>query len=129
MYWEKVHEEEYNGFNIILELSPETDAPDWDFEDEAERKKLFEDIENGNLLWFVARVAAQKDGITLGDDYLGGCCYKDAQDFIDNSGHYNDMRDIAINRQCDKMLRLCDNLNKLCDELETENAKLKGKNQ
>jgi hypothetical protein len=33
-----------------------------------------------------------------GQDFLGGCCYKSAEDFVANSGYYDDMREEAYRR-------------------------------
>ena len=42
----------------------------------------------------MARVTASKRGVPLGTSYLGGCCYANADEFIDCS--YNDMALDAI---------------------------------
>ena len=104
-YWEKVHQEEKDGLIITLEITQETDAPDWDFESEQERQDLIEQINNGNILWFVAKVSAMKQGIVLADDYLGGCCYDSIKDFI-NDGYYQDMVDNVITEAKQKIIDL-----------------------
>jgi len=54
-------------------------------------------IERGTLQWFVAKVTAfEPDGTELGEDYLGGCIYKDLDDFIENSMYFKDMVAEAI---------------------------------
>lgn len=104
-YWEKVYQEEQDGFIITLELTQETDAPDWDFESEDERQELMEQIDNGIMLWFVAKVTAEKHGIILADDYLGGCCYSSVEDFI-QGGYYQDMVDNVITAAKQKIIDL-----------------------
>ena len=44
------------------------------------------DLERGNLVAFVARVRVLWHGRELGADYLGGCVYKSAEEFIDHRG-------------------------------------------
>ena len=107
-YWEIVFQEEKDGFIITLEITPETDKPDWDFESEQERKDLIEKINNGNILWFVAKVTAMKHGILLADDYLGGCCYDSIKDFI-NDAYYQDMVDNVLKAVKQKIIDLSSN--------------------
>lgn len=90
-YYETVNESIRDGYEIKLEMTPETDAPDWDFESEADRLEVLRKIDAGVYLWFVARVSAWRDGEELACDYLGGCCYDSVDDFIYNSGYYEDM--------------------------------------
>ena len=92
--WEIVHTEERNGFTVKLEFGPEHDDPRGHF-DTDDCDEICDDITSGNLLWFVARVAVQREGITLGDDYLGGCCYASAADFM-AGGYYEDMIHCAM---------------------------------
>lgn len=102
-YWETVQQEEKDGFTITLEIAPESDAPDWDFESEQERQDLIEQINNGNILWFVAKVSASKCGVELATDYLGGCCYSSIPEFI-NDGYYQDMVDNVITEAKQKII-------------------------
>lgn len=85
------HTEEREGFTITLECLPEHELPDWYFQSEEEREKLLYDIENYHIKWFCAKVSAHKNGILLASTHLGGCCYDDVNDFLKNSGHYQDM--------------------------------------
>ena len=107
-YWETVHQEEREGYNINLEITHEIESPDWDFETEQERKDLIEKINNGNILWFVAKVTAMKHGILLADDYLGGCCYDSIKDFI-NDAYYQDMVDNVLKAAKQKIIDLSSN--------------------
>ena len=88
IYWQTVHTETRDGFEVVLSVAPETDDPRDHFDDNGETEQA---IAEGRYEWFMARVEAQRDGITLGTDYLGGCCYESARDFIDESGYYADM--------------------------------------
>ena len=89
--------EEREGFTITLECLPEHELPDWDFQSKEEKEKLIYDIDNCNVMWFCAKVSAHKNGILLASDYLGGCCYDDVNDFVKNSGYYEDMVKTVIN--------------------------------
>ena len=92
---ELVHTEECQGFTINLYLRPEYDTPDWDFEREEERTELLRKIENGSVLWFCAKVTADKKGVELSSDYLGGCCYSSVDQFL-TGGYYEDMKNTVI---------------------------------
>ena len=94
-HFETVHTENFAGFEIALALAPEDMAPDWDFESEEDRQNTMRKIDNGSLLWFVARVTASRAGVTLGTDYLGGCCYESVRDFLQDA-YYADMIDAAV---------------------------------
>lgn len=107
MYQQLVHTEEHEGFEIKLYLVPEDSTPDWDFETEEERRELLEDIDNGNLLWFIAKVTASKADIELSVDYLGGCCYKSVDEFIEEGYYYKDMRETVIHAAKLKIKELC----------------------
>lgn len=105
-HFETVHEETRDGFDIALAFAPEYDAPDWDFESDEERAETLRKIENGSLLWFVARVTASRAGTVLGTDYLGGCCYASAEEFMAPDGYYPDMVDAAIGEAREHLKRL-----------------------
>lgn len=95
-HFETMHEEEQDGFTIRLSVTPEDQPIDWDFETEEDRLETLEKIDNGSLVYFIARVEAVKCGIVLASDYLGGCCYESVQDFVDEKGYYQDMVDAVI---------------------------------
>lgn len=103
-HWEQVHTEEKDGFTIHLDFSPEDTAPDWDMTKE-ERDELIEKIDNGSLLWVIARVEVKKKSIVLGSSYLGGCCYKDTKDFL-MDGYYEDMVNEAMQEAKDMIEEL-----------------------
>lgn len=88
------HTEAYQGFTINLELLPEDQEPDWEV-DEEERLNLLKSIEEGDLLWFVAKVTAEKCGILLASEYLGGCCYDSVEEFIRDE-YFNDMKEAVV---------------------------------
>ena len=94
IHYETVHEETRDGFDIALSFAPEDCAPDWDMT-EGEKIDLFDKIDRGVLLWFMARVEAKKGRLTLGADYLGGCCYESVSDFV-RGGYYDDMVNEAL---------------------------------
>lgn len=97
-YWEEVHEEEKDGFTIKLSVTPEDMEPDWDFETEEDRQQILDDINSGRLAWFIAKVQAFKNGVPLGVDYLGGCCYDSVKDFVKENDYYGDMVDSVISQ-------------------------------
>ena len=84
-YFEKIWEYKTANFTVDLSVAPENMAPDehfdWHFETEKERQQLLEDINEGRLEWFIARVQVLWDGREIASDYLGGCCYKSFDEF------------------------------------------------
>lgn len=89
-YFETIHTETLNGFDIVFSAAPETQAPDWDFQDEEDKADTLRRIHNGDLAWFVARVQAYKEGVLLAEDHLGGCLYDSCMQFVKDA-YYSDM--------------------------------------
>jgi hypothetical protein len=109
MRYEKVHEESHTGFDIALYIMPEDAAPDWVLEVASDeiRADILRKIADGTYLWFAAKVVASRNGIELGDDYLGGCCYSSVAEFIARGGYYTDMVDAAIGQAKEALAKLC----------------------
>lgn len=102
MHWELIHEESREGFDIHFYAAPETDDPRDHFDDDGETARA---IAEGRYEWFVARVTASKHGVELGADYLGGCAYETAGDFV-GPGYYEDMVNEAIAQARNSLLAL-----------------------
>ena len=96
-YWEIVHIETRDGFRIELAITPEERGPNWSacWTQGEGWKETEQAINDGTLLWFIARVTASRHGVTLGADYLGGCLYQNVQDFVEGEC-YEDMVEQAI---------------------------------
>ncbi len=97
-HWETVHTDEVEGFDIRLDVTSEDERPEQDTLDK---------INNGLLLWFCARVTVSRDGLDLGDDVLGGCCYESIADFLKPGGYYSDMVQQAIEQARGAIEKLC----------------------
>jgi hypothetical protein len=91
-HWETIRTETVDGFDIVFSVTPDTDDP-WDHDDDEETAAA---IADGRYAWFIARVEAKRRGITLGVDYLGGCCYDSPQQFVECGDYYNDMVKTAV---------------------------------
>lgn len=84
-----VHTEQEGAFAFALAIAPETDAPDWDMTDE-ERAQFMQDVEDWQILYFIARVTCAVSGVEMSSEYLGRCAYASVADFI-QSEYYKDM--------------------------------------
>lgn len=95
--YENIHKETVQGFDIVFSVTYENSHPRdcFDFEEE-EMRELCEKIDNGVYSWFIARVQAYKNGVLLGDDYLGGCLYDSPMQFVKDSDYYSDMVENVI---------------------------------
>jgi hypothetical protein len=93
IYWMTINTESVDGFDIVLSIAPEDEDPRDNFDDDGETAQA---IADGRYDWFMARVEAKREGIVLGTEYLGGCCYINAHDFLNESDYYGDMRAQAI---------------------------------
>lgn len=64
---------------------------------------IMQDYENGNdWAWCMVKLTGQYRGFE-GCDYLGCCSYKSEQDFIDNSGYYDDMKNVVYQMIINKL--------------------------
>ena len=113
-YWEKLHEEKCEGFDIVASICPEEINPAdcFDTSIDPDTGKPYHDIEqkcrdidNGKYQWFVLRVEAFKNGGLLGSSYLGGNLYENPQDII-SDGSYQDFRTEAIDEANETLSKL-----------------------
>lgn len=107
MYYEKIHTETAAGFDIVFSVMPEDSAPDW-FESKEEESQFWKDLDSGHTSYFVARVQAIKNGIILGEDYLGGCCYESPLQFVNASDYYGGMVESAVEEAKRNIAALCE---------------------
>lgn len=107
-YWETIDRRKVDGFDIELAFSPEDEDPRGHFAsgDDEMDQEIIDKINSGEYLWFVARVTASKAGIVLGTDYLSGCCYSSADEFMVDNGYYPDMIRGAISEAKKKLAEL-----------------------
>lgn len=79
MRYETIWKFETARFVIMCDVAPEDMDPADSFQFDAD----IEAVRNGEVEWFCVRVqVCTKDGTQLGADYLGGCAYKSASDFV-----------------------------------------------
>jgi hypothetical protein len=82
-YYDELAVYERNGFDIIVEKTYEDTHPNDLFDDcVSDIKQLCEDIECGNLDWFILRVRVLVEGLEIGSSSVGGCLYKDAREVL-----------------------------------------------
>ena len=107
IYWEEIEEFEHDGFEIVFSVTPEDLPPDdlMEFENDQERNDFFRKIDQGALLWFVAKIEAKKAEIVLGVDCLGFCCYESIQEFK-KCGYFQEMINSAISEAKNKIQEL-----------------------
>ena len=98
----KVYIKTVNGYEVYLEkLEEHIDIREALSEEETgiNYTNAIDDVENGNLEYFCAHVIVAKVSngtIFKGEDFLGCCIYEDTNDFIKNSGYFDDMIKAAI---------------------------------
>lgn len=106
-----LHHEIVDGFNIHFYTMPEDMSPIGNFAsgDEAADQEIIDKINDGTYTWFIAQVTASKEGIELGCDYLGGCCYNSEEEFYTKykNDYYADMVKTAISEAKAKLAKLC----------------------
>jgi hypothetical protein len=66
--------------------------------DKKTEQRIREQLQNGNgWAWCTIHVSATI-GEFSGHDYLGGCSYKNGEEFMKEGGYYEDMKSEAIDR-------------------------------
>lgn len=88
--WQPIWSFETARLRIACEITPE----DIDPADHFEFEEDIEPIKSGACDWFIARVRVSLDGREIGADYLGGCTYTNARDFVTGvhrNGYFRDM--------------------------------------
>ena len=90
-YYDTLAEFERDGFTVIVDktwediplnhcfddsIDPESGKPYYDL------KEMANDIDSGNLDWFMLRVRVMVDSLEMGSHYLGGCLYRDAREVL-----------------------------------------------
>ena len=88
---------------FLCSCQEETESLDDAFDDEETRRHCREELRRDNVWgWCEVTVRASWNGFT-GEAYLGGCSYKSKEDFVENSGYYEDMCMEAFNDLCDAL--------------------------
>lgn len=82
-YYDTLATYERNGFTVIVDKTWE-DLSIKDCFDESvtDLKEMQNDINSGNLDWFMLRVRVMLEGYEMGSHYLGGCLYADPADVL-----------------------------------------------
>jgi len=105
-YYDELATYERDGYTIIVDKSYEDMDPKDCFDDTCfDMKEMYNDIDSGNLDWFMLRVRVLVEGLELADEYLGGCLYKDAREVL-TDGTAEDIIDQAIDRAKGQVYRL-----------------------
>jgi len=95
-YYDTLAEYERDGYTIIVDKTYEDIHPSDLFDDsEHDVKQLCQDIECGNLDWFMLRVRVLVEGLELAEEFLGGCLYTDAREVL-SDGCAEDIIDQAM---------------------------------
>jgi len=119
-YYDELASYERNGFDIIVDKSYEDIHPSDLFDDsEHDVKQLCQDIESGNLDWFMLRVRVMVENIELSSEFLGGCLYKDAKEVL-TDGTAEDLIDMALTAAKKDVYRLYKKFQDISWELDAE---------
>jgi hypothetical protein len=97
MHYSTIHITQIDGFEVRTQVTPEYLHPRDLFDDTVnDIDQICRDIEAARLEWFIAKVSAHKAGVELAADYLGGCLYTDALQFVRDNDYYADMSATVI---------------------------------
>jgi hypothetical protein len=119
-YYDTIAEFEREGYNIIVDKSWEDIQLRDCFDDSCYDIKEMEDqVNSGQLDWFMLRVRVMVEGLELADEYLGGCLYKDAREVL-TDGTAEDIIDQAMTRAKQQVYRLSRKFTELSDAVDRE---------
>ena len=105
-YYDELAFYEREGFEIIVEKTYEDTHPSDLFDDSvSDIKQLCQDIDSGNLDWFILRVRVLVEGLELGSSSVGGCLYKDAREVLTDGLAENEI-DVALAEAKGQVYRL-----------------------
>lgn len=104
-----------DGFDIYFEALEENDYS-FDLMEPQDAKEAQDKINSGELVLFCAKVTAERSGIELASDYLGGCIYEDATDFytIYEGEYFADMVQNVLAEAKPNLISLISELSKPC---------------
>lgn len=81
-HWENVWAFQTQNFRVNFDVTDDQDLDlSWD-----ETGETLEGLRSGKYVAFLARVVVWYGGEIVGGDYLGGCVYESAREFIDHRG-------------------------------------------
>ena len=107
-YYDELATYERDGFEIIVDKTYEDLDPKDMFDNELDDiDRIYSDINNGNLDWFMLRVRVLAGGLELGTDYVGGFLYKDAREVL-TDGVVEDMIYTAMQEAKKQVRELAD---------------------
>ena len=110
------------GYEIIVEKTYEDTHPNDLFDDcVSDIKQLCEDIECGNLDWFILRVRVLVEGLEIGSSSVGGCLYKDAREVLTDGLAENEIS-VALDEAKSQVYRLSKVFAGLSEEVDRESA-------
>jgi len=97
-YYDTIAEFSRDGYDIIVDKSWEDLDPKDLFDDSvSDIKQIYEDINSGNLDWFMLRVRVLVEGLELAEEFLGGCLYEDPREVL-SDGTAEDLIDTALDQ-------------------------------
>jgi hypothetical protein len=119
-YYDTLAEFERDGYDIIVDKTYEDIHPNDLFDDsEHDIKQLCEDIESGNLDWFILRVRVLVEGLEIGSSSVGGCLYKDAREVLTDGLAENEI-DVALAEAKSQVYRLSRKFTELSYAVDSE---------
>lgn len=89
-HWETIWQFQTANFCVTCDVAPEEMDPADSFccQDDIDA------VRTGAVDWFMVRVQVSLGANVLGEDYLGGCAYRNASDFArgaDRDGYFRDV--------------------------------------
>jgi hypothetical protein len=82
-YYDELATFEREGFTVIVDKTWEDLSLRDCFDEECfDLKEMNEQINCGDLDWFMLRVRVLVEGLEMGSHFLGGCLYKDAREVL-----------------------------------------------
>ena len=118
--YDTLAEFERDGYEIIVDKTYEDMHPRDSFDDSChDIDEICEDIDSGNLDWFMLRVRVLVEGLELASEYLGGCLYEDPKEIL-TDGTAEDIINMALEHAKSQVYRLSRKFTELSYAVDAE---------
>ena len=118
--YDTLAEFERDGYEIIVDKTYEDMHPRDSFDDSChDIDEICEDIDCGNLDWFMLRVRVLVEGLELASEYLGGCLYEDPKEIL-TDGTAEDIINMALEHAKSQVYRLSRKFTELSYAVDAE---------
>jgi hypothetical protein len=121
-HYKELAKYERDGFKVIVDKTYEEIHPRDCFETD-DVKEICRKIDDGTYDWFMLRVRVLVEGLELASEYLGGCCYEDAEEVL-TDGTADSIVDMALDEAKKQVYKLSKKFAALSEQVDSKTGDL-----